>query len=112
MDFRQPDDARPERRRSWGGLVMRLHAVFISGLAAAFAFSAEVAAQPAPPPDYGSPITLDQAKEVASAAQAEANRNGWRIAIAVVDPGGYLIYFERTDGSPQASALFAEAESR
>ena len=92
--------------------MMRLRVLIISGLATAFAFSAQVAAQPAPPPDYGSPITLDQAKEAASTAQAEANRNGWRIAVAVVDPGGYLIYFERTDGSQNASALLAEAKAR
>src|SRR5262249_48875593 len=112
MDFRQHDDARRQWPRSWGELMMRLRVLIISGLATAFAFSAQVAAQPAPPPDYGSPITLDQAKEAASAAQAEANKNGWRMAIAVVDPGGYLIYFERTDGSQNASAFLGEGKAR
>src|SRR5262249_23079782 len=79
---------------------------------AAFAFGADVRAQPTPPPDYGAPITLDQAKEAAFAAQAEARKNGWRMAIAVVDPGGYLIYFERTDGSQNAAVDLATAKAR
>src|SRR5262249_30011347 len=58
------------------------------------------------------PITLDQAKEAASAAQAEAKKNGWRMAIAVVDPGGYLIYFERADGSQNAAVDLATAKAR
>jgi glc operon protein GlcG len=65
-----------------------------------------------PPPDYGVPITLDQAKEAAAAAQAEAKKNGWRMAIAVVDPGGYLVYFERSDGTQNASVALAEAKAR
>ena len=68
--------------------------------------------QPTPPPDYGVPITLDQAKEAAAAAQAEAKKNGWRLAIAVVDPGGHLVYFERTDGTQNASVHLAEAKAR
>ena len=65
-----------------------------------------------PPPDYGAPITLDQAKEAATAALAEARRNGWRMAIAVVDPGGYLVYFERTDGMQNASVALAQGKAR
>jgi uncharacterized protein GlcG (DUF336 family) len=73
---------------------------------------ASALAQTTPPPDYGAPITLDQAKEAASAAQAEAKKNGWRMAVAVVDPGGYLIYFERTDGSQNAAVELATAKAR
>src|SRR5262249_56663730 len=67
---------------------------------------------PTPPPDYGAAITLDQAKEAASAVQVEAKKNGWRMAIAVVDPGGYLIYFERADGSQNAAVDLAIAKAR
>jgi len=91
---------------------MRQRVLFISGLVAAFAFGADVRAQPTQSPDYGAPITLDQAKEAAFAAQAEARKNGWRMAIAVVDPGGYLIYFERTDGSQNAAVDLATAKAR
>jgi glc operon protein GlcG len=44
----------------------------------------------------GKPVlTLDGAKRIASAAQAEAQRNDWRVVIAVVDDGGHLLYLER-----------------
>lgn len=42
-------------------------------------------------------ITLDDAKRVAAAAQAEAERNGWDVVIAVVDEGGNLKYLQRED---------------
>ena len=67
---------------------------------------------PPPAPDYGAPITIDQAKEAAAAATGEARKNGWHMAIAVVDPGGYLIYFERMDGTQNASVRLAESKAR
>ncbi|HEY7298146.1 MAG TPA: heme-binding protein [Xanthobacteraceae bacterium] len=65
-----------------------------------------------PPPDYGTPITVDQAKGAAAAAIAEAAKNGWHMAIAIVDPGGYLVYFERMDGTQNASVRLAESKAR
>lgn len=41
-------------------------------------------------------LTIGDAKRVAAAAEAEALRNGWRVAIAVVDDGGHLLYLERS----------------
>jgi uncharacterized protein GlcG (DUF336 family) len=50
-----------------------------------------------PPPNvpYGTSISPDAAKKVAAAAIAEARKNNWAMAVAVVDTGGYLVYFER-----------------
>ena len=53
---------------------------------------------PAAPPanvPYGVSISADAAKKVAAAAIAEARKNNWAMAVAVVDTGGYLVYFER-----------------
>jgi glc operon protein GlcG len=92
---------------------MRIRAWIISAFAAASVLGASAHAQPAlQSPDYGAPISIEQAKEVAGAAQAEARRNGWRMAVAVVDPGGYLIYFERADGTQNASVQLAQAKAR
>src|SRR5262245_7377239 len=85
---RQHDDARRLRGGLRGALMMRTRAWMVASLAAGLLLGASAQAQQAPP-DYGAPITLDQAKEAAAAAQAEARRNGWRMAVAVVDPGGY-----------------------
>jgi len=41
-------------------------------------------------------LTLEDAKRVAAAAAAEAQRNGWRVVIAVVDDGGHLLYLQRS----------------
>ena len=40
-------------------------------------------------------LTLEDAKRVAAAAEAEARRNDWRVVIAVVDDGGHLLYLQR-----------------
>jgi hypothetical protein len=51
----------------------------------------------APPPvvPYGLSISIDSAKNAAAAAVAEARKNNWKDAIAIVDAGGYLVYFEK-----------------
>jgi glc operon protein GlcG len=40
-------------------------------------------------------INLATAKRVAEAAEAEADRNGWKVVIAIVDDGGHLMYLQR-----------------
>jgi glc operon protein GlcG len=44
---------------------------------------------------YGVSVSADAAKKIAAAAIAEARKNNWAMAVAVVDTGGYLVYFER-----------------
>lgn len=40
------------------------------------------------PIPYGPPITLAQAKKVMAAAETEAVKQNWPVAIAIVDAGG------------------------
>ena len=68
-------------------------------------FAALAAAQERPP--YGGEVTLDQAKKMAAAAAAESQKNGWRMAIAVVDNHGFLVYFERMPDTQTASVQIA-----
>jgi uncharacterized protein GlcG (DUF336 family) len=49
------------------------------------------------PNPYGPPITADIARKLAAAAVAEAQKNGWAMAVAVTDTHGELVYFERMD---------------
>src|SRR5207247_9773024 len=65
---------------------------FITGLAFTL-FALGAAAQDRPP--YGQEIGLDLAKKIAAGAAAEPNKNGWRMAIAVVDNHGFLVFYER-----------------
>lgn len=72
---------------------------------------ARPAAGPKLPP-YGPSITLEQARKVASAALAPAHANGWTMAIAIVDPGGYLVYFEKMDQTQVGSVVVAQNKAR
>lgn len=65
-----------------------------------------------PAPDYGLPISSEQAKAAATAALEEARKNNWRMAVAIVGPDGSLIYFEKIDGAQNASAILAVAKAR
>ncbi len=56
---------------------------------------------------YGPPITLEQARKVMAAAEAEAKKNNWNMAIAIVDSGGHLMLFQRMDGTQFAGARIA-----
>ena len=76
------------------------------------ALAQPAAPPPAPPPDYGPPITNEQAKTVAAAALAEAKKNNWRMAFAIVGPAGELVYFEKMDGTQLASVEIAQGKAR
>jgi uncharacterized protein GlcG (DUF336 family) len=69
---------------------------------------------PAPPPlPYGAPIGLDDAKKAAAAAVEEVKKIGAAPnAIAVVDHGGFLIYFERMDNTQLGSVEIAIDKAR
>lgn len=70
------------------------------------------ASPPPPPPGYGAPITLEQAKAAIAAAAAESKNNGWNHVFAVVDGGGNLIAFEKSDLAANASINIAEAKAK
>jgi glc operon protein GlcG len=73
------------------------------------AWSQQPPTPPLPPTTpYGTPITLEQAKKVADAAEAEARKRNMNMAIAVVEPSGDLVYFLKMDGSQYASIKVAE----
>ncbi|MGZ9031755.1 MAG: heme-binding protein, partial [Burkholderiaceae bacterium] len=43
-------------------------------------------------------LTLDDARRMAAAGEAEAKRNQWNVVIAVCDDGGHLLLLHRLDG--------------
>lgn len=57
-------------------------------------------------------LALADAKRIADAARAEAERNGWAVVIAIVDDGGHLLYLERMDGTQKASCTIAPEKAR
>ena len=61
---------------------------------------------------YGPPINLDAAKKAAASAMAEAHKNNWTQAVAIVDIGGDLVYFEKMDGTMTGSVRVAISKAR
>ena len=57
-------------------------------------------------------LTLDDAKKIAAAAEAEAVANKWPVTIAIADDGGHLLWLQRLDGAAPLSSHIASAKAR
>ena len=88
-------------------------------LASAFAIIVATAAsaqqlQPTAPPttSYGAPIGLEAAKKVMAAAEAEAVKNNWGMAIAILDSTGHIVMLHKLDNTQYGSIAVAEDKAR
>ena len=61
---------------------------------------------------YGPNISIETAKKIAVPAIAEARKNNWNMAIAIVDTAGDLVYFEKMDDTQVGSTQIAIAKAR
>jgi uncharacterized protein GlcG (DUF336 family) len=57
-------------------------------------------------------LELADVKAMAAAAEAEALKNQWAVSIAIVDPGGHLLWLQRLDGAAPISAQIAPGKAR
>jgi len=64
------------------------------------------------PNPYGPSISLEDARKAARAALAEAAKNHWNMAAAVVDPNGTLVCYEKMDNTQLGSAEVAIDKAR
>jgi uncharacterized protein GlcG (DUF336 family) len=65
------------------------------------------------PPPYGEPINLETAKKVATAAIAETAKRNWNaFCVAIVNPSGDLVYFEKQDNCQYASIGVSQHKAR
>ena len=55
------------------------------------------------PIPYGAPINLETALKVVAAAEVEARKQNWPVAITVVDGAGFLVAFHRLDNTQLGS---------
>jgi uncharacterized protein GlcG (DUF336 family) len=83
--------------------------VFLCCLTSAFAQQPPANFQLTP---YGAPVSLETAKRAAAAALAEARKNNWLMVVAVVDPAGDLVYYEKMDNTQLGSAKVAVGKAR
>ena len=56
-------------------------------------------------------LTLEAAKQIAAAAEAEAKKNNWTMVICVVDDGGHVLFLERMDGTQIGSVQVAQEKA-
>jgi len=57
-------------------------------------------------------LTLDDVKKIATAAEAKALEQGWKVSIAICDGGGHGLWLQRMDGAPLTSATVAPEKAR
>jgi glc operon protein GlcG len=83
------------------------------GLLAVAATRGSEQSPPGPPATpYGRPITLEMAKRVMAAAEAEVARNHWTQVIVIVDSTGHIVMLERFDDTQYGSIAAAEDKAR
>lgn len=75
------------------------------------ALAQQASAPPTPPPAYGPPITLEQAKKVMAAAEAEAKKAPFPVAIYIVEPSGEMVMMERMDNTQYGSVALAQKKA-
>jgi uncharacterized protein GlcG (DUF336 family) len=57
-------------------------------------------------------LTLEDVKQIAAAAEAEALAHNWGVVIAIVDDGGHLLWLQRLDGAAPVSSYIAPEKAR
>src|SRR3981081_3283218 len=77
-----------------------------------FALGALTSAGAQMPNAYVPDSSLENAKKAATPALAEAAKNNWTVAVAIVDPGGNLVYYEKMDATQLGSANVAIDKAR
>ncbi len=101
-------------RRAFSAFTVACAAIIVGNMAQAEATLPSQAPVPEQAPFYipiGTSIGLAKAKELVAAAGAEAAKHNWNIAIAVVDPSGNLVAYEKIDDTQLASAIVAQKKA-
>ena len=80
--------------------------------AAAILLCGLVMARAQMPIPYGANVSLENAKKSAAPALAEAEKNHWNMAVAIVDTAGNLVYYEKMDNTQIGSANVAIEKAR
>src|SRR5580693_2568506 len=89
-----------------GGTVVR------SAVAAMIVFCGFAIAQAQMPNPYGAAVSLENARKASIPALAEAEKNHWNMAVAIVDTGGNLVFYEKMDNTQLGSANVAIDKAR
>src|SRR5258708_23578068 len=88
-----------------------LASILIITLATAAAGAQQAPTAP-PTTPYGAPIGLEAAKKVMAAAEADAIKNNWGMAIAILDSTGHMVMLHKLDNTQYGSIAVAEDKAR
>jgi len=88
-----------------------LASILIITLATAAAGAQQAPTAP-PTTPYGAPIGLEAAKKVMAAAEADAIKNNWGMAIAILDSTGHMVMLHKLDNTQYGSIAVAEDKGR
>jgi glc operon protein GlcG len=88
-----------------------LASILVIVLATAAAGAQQAPSAP-PATSYGAPIGLEAAKKVMAAAEAEAVKNNWSMAIVILDSTGHMVMLHKLDNTQYGSILVAEDKAR
>jgi glc operon protein GlcG len=95
----------PPMSKPRASILPRLALLLVSVLALPLVARAQM------PNHYGPAIGVEAARKLAAAAVAEAKKNGWTVAVSIVDTAGDLVFFERMDGTQVASVRVSQEKA-
>ena len=84
----------------------------IAGACALALLAALPARAQTPPPPYGPPIGIENARKVMTAAEAEAAKNNWAVVISIIDSGGNIVMLHRRDDVQLSSIEIAQGKAK
>jgi uncharacterized protein GlcG (DUF336 family) len=105
----------PYSRAAWPlpeVMTMKTRPLLTVLLGVVFSVLAPLGARAQLPNAYGPSISVEAARKVAATAAAEGKKNGWNVAVAIVDTSGELVFFERMDNTQAASVLVSQDKAR
>ena len=84
----------------------------LAGACALALLAAAPAPAQTPPPPYGPPIGIENARKVMTAAEAEAAKNNWAVVISIIDSGGNIVMLHRRDDVQLSSIEIAQGKAK
>ena len=92
-------------------LSLTARSLTVIGLATGLALALPAHGQASAPP-YGPEVSHQVAAKIVAGALEEARKRGWRLAVAVVDPHGALVHFEKIDDTQTSGPHIAIEKAR